>query len=470
MVNRQKNLLIPFILILADAAATALALFGIYFLRFHIQFIPVRGGYNPLDYIRIFPIVILIWIISFGMVHLYRPKQRIFNFEIFHKICKGSLLAVIIIIAMNFFLREAEYARILFPMALIGTIIVVTIARFLLSKTIIFLSKKNGLGAAKVLIVGTGTIARMISENIQKHPHCGYQLIGFISYNDEIQESENNLSHQVVGTIEEFRDVLQKYKPDQVFLTQSNFPTCRLIDLMMEAEKEMVEMKIVPNIFEMLISNIDTDDIEGIPLFGLKETPLQGINLVVKRAFDLFFSVIALIILMPFFVILALLIKLDSSGPILYRQKRVSMDGSSFVLYKFRSMVHKAEASTGPVWTKDEDPRITKIGFILRKYDFDEFPQLFNVLKGDMSIVGPRPERPFFVKKFKEEIPRYMSRHKVKTGMTGWAQVNGFRGNTSLIQRIKYDLFYIENWSLWLDIKIIMMTILKHFPKIRETK
>ncbi len=471
MVNRQKNILIPFLLILTDIIACSAALFGIYSIRFHFQFIPIRGGYEPADYLRIFPIAVIIWIISFGFVHLYRSKQRAFSFEIFHRICKGSLLAIIILIAFNFFVREAEYARILFPMALISTIIISTLGRFVLSRILINLSVKNGFGTARVLIVGTGTIAKMISDKIIKNPHYGYQVLGFISYNKSNQNNENNDHEEpkpILGSIDEFREILKKHSPNQVFFTQSNFPTCRLIDFMMDAEKEMVEMKIVPNIFEMLISEIDIEDIEGIPLFGLKETPLQGMNVFIKRVFDFIFSLTALILLSPLFILTAILIKIDSKGPVFYRQKRVSTDGSSFNIYKFRSMEKDAESKTGPVWAKDNDSRVTKIGSFLRKYDIDELPQLFNVLRGDMSVVGPRPERPFFVEKFKEEIPRYMSRHKVKTGMTGWAQANGLRGNTSLIQRIKYDLFYIENWSLWFDIKIILMTIFRHFLKLKS--
>jgi len=467
MVNRQKNIFFPLLLILMDAFACAVALMGIYILRFHIQIIPPHGGYDPQDYIRIFPFAILIWIISFGFVHLYRPKQRIFNFEIFRRVCKGSFLAIIIIIACNFFLREAEYARILFPMALIATIITISIARAILSRTLIFLSKKNGLGAAKVLIVGTGTIARMIAEKILEHPHYGYQLAGFISYEKSEDEKDKPLPAPIIGTLDQFRDILKDNSPDQVFLTQSNFPTCKLIDLMMECEKQMVDMKIVPNIFEMLISEIGVEDIEGIPLFGLKESPLQGINLAIKRCFDIVFSIILLIFLSPFLLVIAILIKIDSRGSIFYHQRRIGMDGRTFTLCKFRTMIDKAESQTGPVWAKENDPRVTKFGRWLRKTDLDELPQLINVIKGEMSLVGPRPERPFFVDKFKEEVPRYMARHKVKSGMTGWAQANGFRGNTSLPQRIKYDLFYIENWSLWFDLNILLLTFLKQFSKFK---
>lgn len=471
MVNREKKLLIPFLLVLVDSLSCSAAFFLIYFIRFHLEFIPIRGGYSPQNYINLLPYAIIIWVVSFGFVHLYRPKQRVFSFDIFHKICKGSFLAFVCMISLHFFLREYDFARVLYPMSLLSSIIFVSAIRFIFSKILLFIGRKHGIGTAAVLIVGVGMIAKMIGEKILKNPQYGYKIIGFISYIDKDQNEESvELPAPVVGSIDDFRDILKKHSPDQVFLTQSNFPTCRLIDLMMDSEKEMVEMKIVPNIFEMLISEIDIEDIEGIPLFGLKETPLQGINLVIKRLFDFIFALFALIIFAPIFAAIALIIRFDSPGPIFFRQKRVSLDGSSFTIYKFRSMVNKAEAATGPIWAKDDDPRVTKIGRILRKFDLDELPQLFNVLRGEMSLVGPRPERPFFVEKFKEEIPRYMSRHKVKSGMTGWAQVNGFRGNTSLIQRLKYDLFYIENWALWFDVKILIMTFFKIFTKIRANK
>jgi Undecaprenyl-phosphate glucose phosphotransferase len=203
------------------------------------------------------------------------------------------------------------------------------------------------------------------------------------------------------------------------------------------------------------------EELDGIPIVNLRETPIQGWNSVIKRGFDIVFSLLFLIVSAPIMAVLALLIKLTSPGPVLYNQKRMGLDGHLFNMYKFRSMHVDAERQTGPIWAKKRDSRRTRLGAFMRSTSLDEFPQLVNVLKGDMSLVGPRPERPPFVQKFRENIPKYMLRHKVKSGITGWAQINGWRGNTSIEKRIEYDLYYIQNWSIWFDLKILIMTLWK---------
>jgi exopolysaccharide biosynthesis polyprenyl glycosylphosphotransferase len=217
----------------------------------------------------------------------------------------------------------------------------------------------------------------------------------------------------------------------------------------------------IPDIFEILTSQVEVENFYGITLLGLKQFPLEkAINRFWKRCMDILGASVGLVVFFPLFVMIALLIKRDSPGPIFYYQKRVGEDGREFEMVKFRTMVINAEEKTGPVWTSEDDARRTKLGSILRQYNLDELPQLWNVLKGEMSLVGPRPERPHFVNEFKDRVPRYMSRHKIKSGMTGWAQVNGLRGQTSVSERIKYDLFYLENWSILFDVRIICRTFL----------
>jgi Undecaprenyl-phosphate glucose phosphotransferase len=205
------------------------------------------------------------------------------------------------------------------------------------------------------------------------------------------------------------------------------------------------------------------EEFDGIPIVNLRESPIQGWNSVIKRGFDILFSIVFLIIISPVMALVAVLVKLTSPGPILYRQKRMGLDGHVFNMYKFRSMRVNAEKHSGPVWAKKNDNRRTRLGAFMRATSLDEWPQFFNVLKGDMSLVGPRPERPPFVQKFRENIPKYMLRHKVKSGITGWAQINGWRGNTSIEKRIEYDLYYIQNWSVWFDFKILVMSFWKGF-------
>ncbi|MDI6783998.1 MAG: exopolysaccharide biosynthesis polyprenyl glycosylphosphotransferase, partial [bacterium] len=233
----------------------------------------------------------------------------------------------------------------------------------------------------------------------------------------------------------------------------------QILDLMLHCEKQIIRFRFVPDLLEIITNRVVVDEFDGFPLFTVKETPLTGWNLLLKRGIDIFGAIIILLLLSPLMLIITYLIKRESNGSILYTQERVGADGKQFHIYKFRTMVENAEAETGPIWATENDLRCTQLGCFLRKHNLDESPQLFNVLKGEMSLVGPRPERPYFVEQFKVRVPRYMLRHKVKSGMTGWAQINGWRGDSSIEERTKYDLYYIENWSLLFDLKILFLTL-----------
>jgi exopolysaccharide biosynthesis polyprenyl glycosylphosphotransferase len=237
-------------------------------------------------------------------------------------------------------------------------------------------------------------------------------------------------------------------------------PRRRITAMILEAEKRLISFKIVADLLDIMVQQFELESIDGLNLIKIKESPLNyAYNRFLKRMMDIIGSLLGIILLSPIFFIISILIKLTSKGPVFFSQERVSEGGKTFKIYKFRTMYHNAEKDTGPVFARPNDQRCTKIGKFLRRYNLDELPQLFNVLKGEMSLVGPRPERPHFVNQFKEEIPRYMSRHHIKSGITGWAQVNGLRQNSSIEERIKYDLYYLENWSLWFDLKIILMSI-----------
>jgi Undecaprenyl-phosphate glucose phosphotransferase len=236
-----------------------------------------------------------------------------------------------------------------------------------------------------------------------------------------------------------------------------------MLELIESTSRECVDVKVVPDLLQVIALRARLEDLDGVPVININDVPLQGINSMIKRGIDAVLSGIGLAVLAIPLAIIALLVKITSRGPVLFRQERMGLDGKSFTLVKFRSMQDDAERETGPVWTKQNDPRVTGFGRFLRRSNLDELPQLWNVLRGDMSLVGPRPERPHFVEQFKHRIPQYMLRHKVKAGLTGWAQVNGWRGNTALEKRIEYDLYYIENWSVRLDFKIIWLTVVKGF-------
>jgi len=234
-----------------------------------------------------------------------------------------------------------------------------------------------------------------------------------------------------------------------------------MLSLIEAASRECVEVKVVPDLLQFIALKAGLEDLDGVPIISVNDVPLHGMNSALKRVIDVGLSTAALVTLSAPMAAIALLVRYSSPGPVLYRQERMGLDGRSFTVYKFRSMHNQAEASTGPVWARDNDPRRTLLGGWLRRFNLDELPQLWNVWRGDMSLVGPRPERPYFVEKFKHRFPQYMLRHKVKAGMTGWAQVNGWRGNTSIEKRIEFDLYYIENWSVALDFKILWLTVVR---------
>jgi exopolysaccharide biosynthesis polyprenyl glycosylphosphotransferase len=385
------------------------------------------------------------------------PRKRIFNFDVAWKLVKGSFLATVIMIGINFLLREAEYSRPVVVIAPFATSFSLCIFRYLLSEAMIHYSLKKGRGLSPVFIVGTGQTASILARRILNHPEYGYSLAGFLTENPG-EAGQNLEGVPVIGLVKDLKDRALKLDVKEIMLVRPDLKTDHLFDLMIDCERELITVHIVPDFMEIITSEISVNEVGGVPLFGLKETPLHGFNLIMKRLFDIVISFIALVIFSPLMGIVALLIWLDSKGPIIYKQERMGVNGQTFTFYKFRSMVTDAEKD-GPVWAKQNDPRCTRIGARLRAWNLDEIPQFWNVLRGDMSLVGPRPERPVFVEKFKNGIPRYMARHRVKSGISGWAQVNGLRGNCSIEERLKYDLYYIENWSLLFDVKILILTL-----------
>jgi Undecaprenyl-phosphate glucose phosphotransferase len=301
-----------------------------------------------------------------------------------------------------------------------------------------------------------------VADKVLEHRDLGYQIVGFI----DDRASGDHIGYRglpMLGTLEDASEVLQRERVDQLYVALPLDEHVKMLTLVESANREVVDVKVVPDLLQVISLRAHLEDLDGIPIINLHGVPLRGFNSVLKRAIDAVLSLAALAALAVPMAIIWAVIRLTSPGPALFRQERMGLDGKSFHVWKFRSMYTDAEADTGPVWATEDDPRCTPPGRWLRRLSLDELPQFWNVLRGDMSLVGPRPERPFFVQQFKHQIPQYMLRHKVKAGLTGWAQVNGWRGNTSIEKRIEYDLYYIENWSVSLDIKILWMTVLKGF-------
>ncbi len=325
-------------------------------------------------------------------------------------------------------------------------------------RSLVYYSRTRGFDTSRAIIVGTGDIGRMIADVVGAAPHLGYSLQGFLSDDDPVGSMVNGLP--VLGHARDIGRVVRAYRINEVLVALSGVPSHSVLEMVAACENEMVAIKIYPDTFQIITNNeVSLGDLEGLPLLSIKRSPLdQQFNRWLKRGLDVAGAGVGLIVLSPVMLLLALLVKLQDSGPALFVQERVGVNGEPFMMLKFRSMRMTAEAG-GPGWTRPNDERRTALGSFMRRYALDELPQLINVLLGEMSLVGPRAEQPYFVEQFRLRIPSYMGRHKEKAGLTGWAQVNGLRGDTSIEERTRYDLYYVENWSLLFDIKIIIRTI-----------
>jgi Undecaprenyl-phosphate glucose phosphotransferase len=319
---------------------------------------------------------------------------------------------------------------------------------------------RAGVGLKRILIAGSGDLGRLVADRILQRREFGLQVVGFI----DDRAGGDHLGYRglpLLGTLSEVAEVAHREHVDHLYVALPLDEHAKLLDLVDITSRECIDVKVVPDLLQFIAIRARLEDLDGLPIININDVPLQGFNAWLKRASDVILSAGALLVLGIPLAIIAGLVKWTSRGSVFYTQERMGLDGKAFTVYKFRSMHEGAEESTGPIWAREDDPRATPIGRWLRQLDLDELPQFWNVLRGDMSIVGPRPERPFFVEQFKHRIPQYMLRHKVKAGITGWAQVNGWRGNTSLEKRIEYDLYYIENWSVALDIKIMWLTVFR---------
>ncbi|MBI3815804.1 MAG: undecaprenyl-phosphate glucose phosphotransferase [Nitrospinae bacterium] len=479
------------ILFLADLAVIGLSWFFAYYIRFCCGLLPVEKGIPPfLIYLYLIIPIILIWGFVFKSFGLYRPK-RISSYlsEVFD-IVKACSFSVLVLISITFFFRQYEYSRLVFLFFFLMTVFALAVERVIFRETLRYLRRK-GYNLRYALIAGTGKLAQDVLKRIELHPELGLKVIGFLSNDKPIPPSSPPSSPPskggdkgeveggdeggewrgreingiaVIGTYKDIRKIIAEKDIDQVIIALPVEHHALTVELLKDiGDEEMVDIKVVPDLCEFMTLRGGIDELDGLPVISLQDTPLYGWNIVIKRAVDIIFSVIIIILASPLMFAVSILIKITSHGPLFYKQERMGMDGKRFFVYKFRTMSVNAEEKTGPVWARANDERRTPIGTFLRKTNLDELPQFFNVLNGEMSIVGPRPERPVFVEQFKKSVPQYMLRHKMKAGITGWAQVNGWRGNTSIEKRIEYDLYYIENWSLIFDLKIILMTLWRGF-------
>ncbi len=464
--SHSSEILVPLITILSDIIAieaSFLISFWIRFLSPINKYFPFEGDLPLLQsYILLSFMVIPVWILIFQSRKMYRSRRVVFIFDEFFLIARLVTFAIIFAFGLIFFYRVFPYSRFTFLLIWFTSIILITFGRYIVLKTEKSLYNR-GKAINNAIVIGNTELAADIYTNFNKHTYAGYRVLGYI--NEDDFTGKNNLEGKtLLGKFSDIVDIIKKYDVRTLLVTIPSKENEKLYELMHQCEGENVEFLLVPDFLEMLTSSVRVQEIDGIPFLKIKSIPMNVWNSMVKRLFDIIFSSMILLITSPLLIMIAFLIKITSKGKIFYYQERVSYEGKKFNMIKFRSMVENAEKETGAVFASKDDDRSTQIGRFLRKFSLDELPQYINVLKGDMSVVGPRPEREVFVNIMKEKIPKYLERHRVKCGITGWAQVNGLRGqDTSLEKRIEYDIYYIENWSIVFDLKIIIRTFKEIF-------
>lgn len=388
---------------------------------------------------------------------MYTPHRNNLLSDDFFSIMKSITFGMLIIIGLAFFYREFSFSRYVVVALWISAIGFVFVGRVI----VYYLRKKllsKGKELRNAVIIGNNETANAVYEKLILNKTYGYNLLGY--YAASLAQSNQAISNgKYLGTIEDLISSINNHEIEVALITLESPDFQQIYSILRETDGIDVELMLVPDVLGLMTSRMNIKEIEGIPFIKIKGVPITTWGRILKRMFDFLFSILVLIIFSPLLILISILIKVTSRGSVLYKQERIGLNGEIFNVYKFRTMRVDAEKETGPVWATKEDRRTTGIGKILRRTSLDEMPQFFNALRGEMSVVGPRPERPFFVNQFKDNVPKYLDRHLLKSGITGWAQVNGMRGQASIEDRTKYDLYYIENWSLVLDIKIIVKTI-----------
>ncbi len=477
MMRRYNRLLVAFY-VLSDALLGMVAFALAYLVRFRAleDFLPITKGVPPFEqYATLMPFIGLIVPIAFHVQGTYRLRRGRSRVDDFFAVFVGTILAGIIglvgsLYFQTYYASDAmkdqgayEVSRPALALFLTFNIVFAYGLREIV-REVLERRWRAGIGLKRVLIAGASELGRLVADKVLEHREFGFKIVGFL----DDRASGDHIGYRglpLLGTLADADEIIKQERIDHVYVALPLEEHVKMLGVVEATNREGVDVHVVPDLLQFIALRARLENLDGVPIISLNDVPLRGFNSLLKRAIDFGISGAALLGLgVPFLAIMAL-IRYTSKGPVFFKQERMGLDGKAFNVYKFRSMYEGAEDETGPVWARDDDPRCTPVGRWLRRLDLDELPQLWNVLRGDMSIVGPRPERPYFVEQFKHRIPQYMLRHKVKAGITGWAQVNGWRGNTSLEKRIEYDLYYIENWSVGLDIKIMWLTVLRGIQK-----
>ncbi len=458
MLKQRARLWFTISLVIIDALMAGLAFFVGYQLRLRSEYENIQpfSAYWGMMLTHIIAILIVLF-----FYRLYHRPRSLSYVDQFYAIFGAASVGMIISIAFIsfFFKNQLDYPRLMMVYVWMLTILFTSLGRALQSRIQLSLQARNW-GEERVLIVGTGEVGRMVMQKIKRTPGLGYRVVGFVDDEAKVKAIQDC---PVLGATDEIPALIESQRINEVIIAIPEAPHQEILKVASKCDRGRVSVKVFPDVFQIMATEVSIGDLGGLPLLTMRDVALRGWRLTVKRVIDVVGSAMTLVILSPLMMLLGILIKLDSEGPIFFTQERMGLDGKRFLMLKFRSMRANAEEETGPVWATANDSRRTRLGTTIRRFSIDELPQFINVLLGDMSLVGPRPERPVFVEQFKQSIPRYMDRHREKAGITGWAQVNGLRGDTSIIERTKYDLWYIENWSVALDLRILIRTAMNLF-------
>lgn len=459
---RENQRIFNAILILLDILVILLSLVLAYYVRFKTTIFGPLGGSLPFfDYflftiLCIIPTYLLLYYF-FGLYKPFRNKSSIFSGA--EDIIKSDVMAFIILVAILFVIKQPNFSRImLFLLSLFGIFFAI-IERALVVLVLRFM-RVNNHNLKHMLIIGDNELAFTFAKKIKSRTYLGYNIAGFLGRKEHLGKTFEGI--KFIGTFNDLPAVLKTHKFDRVVIAIPLKYYYHLNEIVDACEEEGIKAEIIPDYYKYLPARPSVDMLDDLPIINIRYVPLDdAFNKFKKTIEDYFVAIVAIIITSPIMLITAIAIKIESPGPVIFKQERIGYNGKPFMMYKFRSMKVQDENEEKSQWTTKDDPRKTRVGSFIRRMSIDELPQFFNVLKREMSVVGPRPERPYFVEKFKKEIPKYMVKHQVRPGLTGLAQVHGYRGNTSITKRIEYDIRYVENWSLSLDIKIMFMTVFR---------
>ncbi len=449
--------------VVLDAAVMVLSYALSWYIRFRSGLFELDPWYFSLrEYMNMLVFIVPGYLILYYAFQMYTPKRvQGRRLEAWH-IVQANAIGLMAFIALLYLMKQSDrYSRTMIFVFFFVNVFMEVLARNLV-RMVLRKARKNGYNQKHMILVGYSRAAEQYIDRIRANPSWGYSIRGILD--DHQPRGMEYKGVKVIGSIDNLLIILPQNKIDEIAITLGLDEYHKLEYIVNMCEKSGVHTKFIPDYNNIIPTKPYTEDILGLPVINIRHVPLNNmLNKFIKRAVDLFGAIVAVVLFSPVMLITAAAIKLTAPGPLIFKQERIGLQNKPFYMYKFRSMVIQKESDEKKGWTTKDDPRVTPVGKFIRKTSIDELPQLFNVLKGDMSLVGPRPERPLFVEKFKEEIPRYMIKHQVRPGLTGWAQVNGYRGDTSIRKRIEYDLYYIENWTLGFDFKIIILTFFKGF-------